>query len=130
MLQHVSAPCSFLGNNVLLHTLRCVCSFISGWPVGCFHLLAITNIYAFLYKVRCRCVFFALRYIAESHMIIGEVCINHSRNCQTIFQSSYTIDIYISSVWGLEFLHFLVNTYYLTLIIAILVDMKWYLLWF
>ena len=77
-------------------------------------------------------VFSSLRYVTKSE-IARSYCNSMFlllRNCPTVFQSSCTCHFTFSPArWGLQFLHILSNTcYFLSLTIAVLEDVKWYLI--
>ena len=136
-LIHVAACISnwFLWPNTILlngHTTFCLSihSLVNG-HLGCFHTLSIINNAAksiYIQDFMCTYVFISLGYVSRNEVAgYGNSVFNFLRNYQIIFQSGCTVLYSTSNVW--DYFSTSLSTLILPvfLIIAILVDLKWYL---
>ena len=121
-----------LTNNILLHGYTTfsltISQLIDIWVVSTFRLLWIKLLWTFVYKFLWRHVFISLEHISKSGITqsYSIPMFKILRNCQIIFPSDYTTSAQ-SAMNKFQFLHILTCSVF---IIAILVGVKWFSLWF
>ena len=101
----------------------------SWWNLGCFHFLAMSNGSMNIHVwVLCEQMFSFLFGIYLGVEMLGHVvtiCLTFWGTARLSSKAGVSFNIPISSVWGFLFPHMHINIYYVFLIMAILVGMKW-----